>query len=303
MKALRRAFTLVELTFVIMVFGIIAAIASEVYVKIYENYLVSRVMNSLQTKTELALEQIAKRLQYRIKSATIGTKSDLSAFIPAADPSLNENYRILEWIGYEEIGFKGITNFDTTLNYHAPIWSGFLDVDDSNSTYLSTPGSNLGLEDSIIKILSNNNSSIADAAVVFPESGGDFNISQFGWYSSESDYVIDISPNGATAFDIVDTVQPSEIYERYKLVWSAYAIAPDPLTCTNDCSLSLYWNYQPWKNEKFSDTGKNILKSLLVENVTTFKFKQDGDVMRIKLCVKGQVVDKNVSVCKEKVVF
>ncbi len=300
MKALRRAFTLVELVFVITIFGIIAAITVEVYAKIYENYLVSRVMNSLQTKTELALEQIAKRLQYRIKQATIATKADLSAFITASDPTLDESYKIVEWIGYDEVGLKG--GYNTVLSYFTPAWSGFIDVEDSNITHISTPGSDISLEDDIIKALSDNKADITDAAIVFPESGGDFNISRFGWYSANSDYVYDVSMQSATSFTITDTVKPNEIYERYKLVWSAYAIAPDPLNCSNDCNLSLYWNYQPWKNERF-DTATDVLKSLLIEHVTTFKFRQDGDVMRIKLCVGGKIVDKNVSVCKEKVVF
>jgi len=63
MRSLRKAFTLVEITFVILVFGIVAAIGSEIYAKLYENYMITRSINSLQTKTETALEQIAKRLQ------------------------------------------------------------------------------------------------------------------------------------------------------------------------------------------------------------------------------------------------
>ncbi len=300
MKTLRRAFTLIELTFVIMIFGIIAAISAEVYAKIYESYLLSRVMNSLQTKTELALEQISKRLQHRIKSATIATKPDFTDYISTADPSLDENYKILEWIGYDDIGLNG--SYSTTAGYYLPAWSGFIDVENSTESYLSTPGSNLIFEDSFIKTFSHDKSDFGAAAIVFPETEGGFDISGFGWYSPNSDYVFDVSLNSATALDITDAIKPNEIYERYKLVWSAYAIAPDPLSCNSDCNLSLYWNYQPWQGERFS-TANDALKATLIEHVTTFKFKQDGDVMRIKLCVKDKVVDKNISVCKEKVIF
>ncbi len=300
MKRIRDAFTLLELTFVIVIFGIVAAISAEVYAKIYENYLMSRIMNSLQTKTELALEQIAKRLQYRIKSATIATKPDLSGYISAADPALDENYKILEWIGYDAEGLNG--KFDTAANYYLPAWSGFIDVDSSSATTLSTPGSNLVVEDTIIKALSDNKATIADAAIIFPETGGEFDIAKFGWYNPNSDYVYNISPGNATSFTVTDPVQPSEIYERYKLVWTAYAVAPDPLSCSYDCNLTLYWNYQPWQGEQFNNAA-NVLSTTIIEHVTTFKFKQDGDVMRIKLCVGDKIVDKNISVCKEKVVF
>jgi len=298
-KNLRRAFTLVELVFVIMIFGIVAAIASEVYAKIYENYLLSRGTNALQTKTELALEQIAKRLQYRIKSATIATKPNTSEFVSTADPRLDENYKIIEWIGYDDEGFRG--TYDTNLNYYKPAWSGFIDVNPSTAKLLVTPGSDLNKEDDIIKSLSDDDANINVAAVIFPESEEGFDIGKFGWYGNQSDYVYDISPNGATAFRVTDVyTKPNIIFERYKLVWTAYAIAPDPLGCIQDCDLYLYWNYQPWRGGTMRDATK---KSLLAEHVTTFKFRQEGDVMRLKLCIKGKIVENNVSVCKEKVVF
>ncbi|BBG65116.1 hypothetical protein NNO_0413 [Hydrogenimonas sp.] len=301
MRYLRRAFTLVELTFVILVFGIVAAIGSEIYAKIYENYLITRSINSLQTKTEIALEQIAKRLQYRIKSSAIGVTSDLDDFITTADPRLDESYTILEWIGYDETGLRGEYD-DTTLNYFQPIWSGFIDVDNSTQTVISTPGSRLLSEWNLIDTLSHDSANIGDAAIIFPETGGDFNISRFGWYGNDSDYVFNINITSDTAFEISDPTRPTDIYERYKLVWTAFAIAPDPLDCQNNCDLVLYWNYQPWKGERF-DTAQNVFKNLLLQNVTTFKFKQDGDVMRIKLCAGEKIIDNNISVCKEKVVF
>ncbi len=300
MKLVRRAFTLVELVFVIMVFGIIAAIGSEVYVKIYENYLITRSMNSLQTKTETALEQIAKRLQYRIKSSVIGVRSDLSTFIAASDPDMDDNYTILEWIGYDETGLKGV--YDPAMNYFVPGWSGFIDLEFSSGIVLSTPGSRLLSLDNIIKKLSDNNSTIADAAIIFPDTWGDFNISKYGWHGNSSDYDYNVSVIDDTHLQITDLNPPAEIYERYKLVWTAFAIAPDPINCKRECDLVLYWNYQPWHGEQF-DTAPNVFKNLLVENVTTFKFRQDGDVMRIKLCAGERVVDNNISVCKEKVVF
>ncbi len=302
MKKFRYAFTMVELVAVIVIFGIIAAIGSEIYVKIYENYMVSRVMNTLQTKTELALEQIAKRLQYRIKDATIARKPppNLNEIISTADPDLDDSYKILEWIGYDDTGLKG--SYNTTINFYTPAWSGFIDVDDSNATYLSTPGSDLDQENAIIQAVSHGGSTIADAGIVFIGVEGDYNVSKYGWSpSTNSDYVYDIAEHNQTTLLVTDTQGPKEIYERYKLAWTAYAIAPDPLTCNFDCNLSLYENYQPWRGEAFDNA--NTSKYLLLEHVTTFKFKQDGDVIRIKLCVNDKIVDKNVSICKEKVVF
>ena len=308
MKPLRHAFTLVELVAVIVIFGIVAAIGSEIYVKIYENYMVSRVMNNLQTKTELALEQIAKRLQYRIKDATIARKPS-GEYISTADPSLDANYTILEWIGYDNEGLKGESNG----SMYIPAWSGFIDVEDSNATYLSTPGSNLDKEDTIIQAISHSVASITDAGIIFSGTSGDYNVSKYGWLQSgNSEYVYDIAEHNKTVIMITDTQKPHEIYERYKLTWTAYAIVPGPIDspnsndkykCNYNCPLYLFTNFQPWKGEDFNTTDKNVLNFLLLEHVTTFKFKQDGDILRIKLCVGDKIVDKDVSICKEKVVF
>ena len=302
MKPLRHAFTLVELVAVIVIFGIVAAIGSEIYVKIYENYMVSRVMNNLQTKTELALEQIARRLQYRIKSATIARKPppNQHIIISTADPSLDDSYKILEWIGYDNEGLKGYFNG----SMYTPAWSAFIDVDDSNSTYLSTPGSNLDNEDAIIKAVSYNTSDINNSGVILTGASGAFDIAEYGWDpSASSNNVYDIAEFNSTMFLVTDAQKPQEVYERYKLVWSAFAIAPDPLTCNDDCNLSFYENYQPWKGEAFFDNNIGVMKFLLLEHVTTFKFKQDGDIIRLKLCVRDKIVNNDVSICKEKVVF
>jgi hypothetical protein len=61
---------------VIVIFGIIATIGAEIISKMYLNYVQARVVNYLQTQSEITLEQVAKRLQYRIKD-TIIAKKDL----------------------------------------------------------------------------------------------------------------------------------------------------------------------------------------------------------------------------------
>ncbi|MCK9546828.1 MAG: type II secretion system GspH family protein, partial [Sulfurospirillaceae bacterium] len=61
----KSGFTMVELVMVIIVLGIVASIGADIISNLYTNYLRTRAVNRLQTQTEIALEQIAKRLQYR----------------------------------------------------------------------------------------------------------------------------------------------------------------------------------------------------------------------------------------------
>jgi prepilin-type N-terminal cleavage/methylation domain-containing protein len=310
MKTLRRAFTMIELIMVILIFGIIAMIGADVFVKIYDNYIIARTMNTLQTKTELALEQVARRLQYRIKDSIIARKdANLTDYRFLADA--DDTYHVLEWIGYADEALKG--QWDGAKN--APGWSGFIDLDSPNTdkTGISSPGSRFDFANTIIKSLSENSVSLEGtvdhAAIVMDGHVGDYNVSSYGWYPwHDNNYALRVTCDGGsctgsglTQLDFVDTNSTKEIYEHYKLAWSAYAIAPQcPTGVTDDCNLTLYYNYQPWERERYDQDANS---TLLIEHVSTFKFNQMGDSIRLKLCVGEHFYDKNISFCKEKVVF
>ena len=97
-----------------------------------------------------------------------------------------------------------------------------------------------------------------------------------------------------------DPTKPKIITERYKLSWTAYAIAPEDIDGDGIFDLVLYSNYQPWNGESLFD-GK---KHTLMKNVSVFKFSENGGVIRFKLCTVEPIsTDSNISTCKEKVVI
>lgn len=303
MRTLRKAFTMIELIMVIVIFGIISMIGADIFVKIYDNYILARTMNTLQTKTELALEQVAKRLQYRIKDSTIarlGPSSTKYVFLADA----NSSYEVLEWIGAADAAQKGM--WDGTVN--APGWSGFIDLDSPNTGRgsISSPGSRFDFADTIIRNLSDNQVKLdgtADwPAVVMDGHVGDYNVSSYGWYPyADSDYALKVKMASNTRLDFNDTASEKEIYEHYKLAWSAYALVPQcPAGITDDCNLTLFYNYRPWEKERLD---QNASSSILAEHITTFRFIQMGDSIRLKLCIGENIYDNNISYCKEKVVF
>ncbi len=301
---------MVELVMVIVIFGIIAMISADIFVKIYDSYILTRSMNNLQSKTELALDQIARRLQYRIKDSTIARKEvDGTDYLFLADA--DDSYHILEWIGYANEAYKG--KWDGTKN--TPGWSGFIDLDNANTdkSGVSSPGSRFDFANSIINSLSKNSVSLdgsADhTAIVMDGHVGDYNVSSYGWYPwHDNNYALRVkchggacSGSGLMQLDFIDTNSSKEIYEHYKLAWSAYAIAPEcPTGVTDDCNLTLYYNYRPWERQRCDQDANH---TLLVEHVTTFKFNQMGDSIRLKICIGENIYDKNISFCKEKVVF
>ena len=69
-----------------------------------------------------------------------------------------------------------------------------------------------------------------------------------------------------------------------------------------DFNLTLVRNYFPWKNEEYIDGNK----SLLASHVTQFKFREDGGVLRLFICIQSpevKIEDNNLTICKERIVF
>lgn len=230
----RRAFTMMELIFVIVIIGIIAKFGVEMLVKAYDNYLFSTVQNRLEQSTSFALQEIANRLSYRIKPSVIVRDKSNANFtsnytsLANANPSLGSN-AILEWIGYDDAGFKGSYNG----SWNAPDWSGFIDVDNPahTSSILISPETNTTAENNVIQALSAGSADINDSAIYFI--GSNFNIKGFGWGGAITNQQEAMHPieSNATNIDILQSKYPypndfngTDVYEFYQLAWSAYAL-------------------------------------------------------------------------------
>ena len=146
---MKRAFTLLELVVVIVVLGIIAMMSFNAIMNIYSNYFQTKTVNELETQTEIALEQISKRLEHRIKPSVIARKTD-GAFLALNDSGVNldAKYEILEFIPYAYEIFNDVISLDA--NDHvieqggkAGRYSGYVDLAKSSpATGLISPGSN-----------------------------------------------------------------------------------------------------------------------------------------------------------------
>ena len=92
-----------------------------------------------------------------------------------------------------------------------------------------------------------------------------------------------------------------DMYEYYKLAWSAYAIGfSDYNETTHMGTLTLWYNYQPWEGEKYSDGNSTIL----MDGVSTFRFRSIGSVIEVQVCTKSNLIQGDeYSICKEKTVL
>ena len=293
---MRKGFTLIEMIFVIIIFGILSKFGAELLYKIYENYVYSNTFNRLQNQSEMAAKQIANRMQYRIKDSTIARDAIGGTIEPIGDNSGNE--KVIEWISVDIDGWRGTAGT-------APDWSGFIDLRASTAAALVSPATVLGVA-----------GVVQDRGLFFI--GSDVNLSGgFGWDGTN---LKGVAP-GNTSMKVVDVQGTtitlagggnflnSDVYEYYQLATSAYALSLEPDgTRTqygiSDQKLVLYSGYRPWLGEKAEDA--NTIKNILVQHVKSFKFTSMGDILVVQVCLDDANVtmDKGgYAVCKEKVIF
>ena len=226
----RKAFTMLELIFVIVVIGIIAKFGVEFLIQAYDGYIFSTVQNRLQSQTEIALEQVTNRLQYRIKSSVI-VRDNNGTFNNNFRSLLNANDRpeetILEWVGYDIDGIRG--DWNGTMN--VPTWSGFIDLDNNNSSTsrLVSLGTDTTNMNTMIGTLSYGLNSVNNGAIFF--TGANTNIDGYGWGGAINDQNQTMHPiQTSTSVDYLASNVATgdfaghDIYEFYKFSWTAYAL-------------------------------------------------------------------------------
>lgn len=316
------AFTMIELVMVIVVFGIVASIGAEIVASLYNNYLRTRAINHLQTQTEITLEQIAKRLQYRIKDSVRASNDGGVNWVSL--PNASTGYNIIEWVGISNESFLGAWDGTSAI---VPGWTGLIDMD-SNETNLSnrtleTPGSRLDFARETILALTDYSNGSIDMntingklpALIFKGAKSatatlTYNVNHY-YTQGTNNYTVRVGKSTGvnTRFVIPNDDNLTDfngdgfgdVFEQYYLAHTAYALVPEGTA--NDFNLTLRFNYQPWNGENYD--AADTPRSVLAENVSTFRIRQEGDVVRIKLCIHDNNRSGNFdfSACKEKVIY
>ena len=322
---MKKAFTLLELVVVIVVLGIIAMMSFNAIMNIYSNYFQTKTVNELETQTEIALEQISKRLEHRIKPSVIARKPS-GEFLALNDSGVNldAKYEILEFIPYAYEIFNDVISLDANDNVieqggKAGRYSGYADLAKSSpATGLISPGSNFttGVVETIKDLTCRDeirNATCVDFAkkdggVVAIFSDVYYNVqSSFGYSNGTVPVSLDIAKVGVKSTD-GDTLEISgfggkQISEQYHLAYTANAIVPeqsaDPKDAANGVfDLNLYYDYRPWMGEKYKPNGE---KATLAKNVTRFVFTEKNGVIVLKLCMRAK--NSEITICKSKAVY
>jgi len=307
---MKKAFSLIEVIFVLVILGIVASISSQIIVQVYENYITQRAVYNVSTKTELAINQIVNRLTYSVMDSAIAkdpadttnyTDPTSYRLLINLDSSSDSDLVVLEWVGYDNDSFSAEA---------APYWSGVANYEDANKSVFKTPASNLNDVNTIINNLSNTQVKLTDdgqhPAVIFqPRTGSGDKVDGecMGLVNNDSSCIYAVSENNATSFNFDDTAKPKIISERYQLAWSAYALVP-VLKTNGLYDLNLHYNYQPWLGAAEQYNSPNTSVSTLISNISVFKFTQSGGIIQLKLCATENIgQDFNISTCKEKAII
>lgn len=268
-KRLSPAFSMIELVFVITILGIVASIGAEMIAKVYESYIVQRAEHRATMKTELAATQIANRLSFAIPGTVVRRITTTGAIedindAMTLDPTGN-SYTVLQWVASDSDSFNAYDNINQKVG-----WSGFCDIDISTTDTLETPGSDLSMTNTIKQNLGSAN----NFAVYFP-------YDTTAYFGSGTTNTITLDNNA------------SHIVEQYKLAWTSYALV------VTGGDLYLHYNFAPIRGINVGNT-----RSLIMKNISTFKFKGAGRTIRFKICKEERIGDDlNISACKEKAVF
>ncbi|WP_033915583.1 prepilin-type N-terminal cleavage/methylation domain-containing protein [Campylobacter sputorum] len=312
---MKKAFTLVEVIFVIVIMAILALISSDLLANIYKNYIHTRSINELEYKTDIALEQISKRLSHRLKGSEIARLVDsnndkfTNTILSIKDnrPEDDKKYA-LEWISksYE-------TQILTDQKDNKVGWSGIADLNFTkptalNETTFTSPGSKF--DETFKNTLKN----------VYSDKFGIFFITNqksdikkdFGYINNSHNKIASgkIKDDNNITIKIPDGMQ--EVSDVYYLLNTAYAVVPmnkkdygeknkNKKSGENIFDLYLYYGYQPWEGENYTN-GK---KSLLAQDVSLFRFTQtQSGVIVMKLCMRALDTDEiDFTVCKTKAVY
>jgi len=324
----KKGFTLIEMIMVIVIAGILS-IGTFISLKhIYLRAAKSKAINELsQTSTQVSA-QIASLLHDRVPSSVIGYDVVKKEFYPVTDVS---DASILEWISTAREAFL-----------HRD-YSGFVDMNDSVATsdMLKSPDTDVNAISQTIQKKFDTTLDIYDndlVGIVFAgafDNGNlilsdDFNDS-FGWHGNSTNAIYNIKST-SSGDELYLKSHPNEIYEKYYLVDSAYAIARgedlDRNTIESNChydlsfikdegdfnnTLFLFYNYRPWKKETFcgdpnlfGTESKEGNVTVLATNVAGFRVNVVNSGLQFSITFKKDISsDKKhtVTVSKQKVVF
>ena len=328
----KKAFTLIELIFVIVILGLIAVGSFKAISMLYQRYYQINTITHFSMTSQILTNQLSQILYYRVPITAIGYNPENGDFKPLKEA--NSSYKIVEWIS-DAFNAKYHIGKDLNKGY-----SGFIDLDGSDRNTLTLLAKDFNITD-----VNNTENAIFNAnrdlnntvAIIFAgafdegEAGSDYNDS-FGWHGHDHNKTFTInqfnSLNNDALIRMNDEIIGNKIYSKYYLVDSAWALARGAdINQSADCikkfgmnqnskelnnTLFLFYDYRPWLKDTFcadphvENDNLNGKVLILAKDVTAFRIKSvnyhiELKIQQSKALYRGS--DKNITITKQKVAF
>lgn len=312
--AIKKGFTLIEMIVTIVILAVLSAGTLVSLEHLYLRSAKSKAFSDLSFGSQTIVDQIAALMYDRVPSSVIGFNPAQSHF--ESIYAIDGNFKVLEWIATANESLK------------MGFYSGFVDMDASDrlSLSLSSPGiDQTSLNALMVEKFGSGDTSIMglifagsfdDAAMYASQ---DFNTT-FGWHGNLASKVIGFTPQADG--NITLSTSPTEIYEKYYLVDTAYALARGAdvnvtaAACgftspVNANTLLLFYDFRPWRGETFCADASGLggarrgKVTILSHDASGFQAGViNGSIyfnLTLEKAIRGS--DNTVSISKQKAVY
>ncbi len=302
---MKKAFTLIELVIAITITAILASIGTEIISTVYQNYIQTRSITKLEAQTELAITQISKRLQYRIKQTLVGYKNGeykdmINCEADCGIAWYMQSYESRRLGEVNKTGWSGVINKATIAGDEINLSLGYND----------DKVQNLEKVKEIIKSITSSKEEVSETnpvALIFKQSEDKAKENYYDGNTPKKVYKAYFSDNNIIIkIDKKNKNKDDKLEDLYYLSHTINRIYID-----KSGDLILETNFLPWDD-------KNKISKKIAQNVTTLRFTNfanENDIassngLILKICIKDPNLkvgkkenDQHLEVCKVKAII
>ncbi|OHD90382.1 type II secretion system protein [Sulfuricurvum sp. RIFCSPLOWO2_12_FULL_43_24] len=304
-QRVRKAFTMIELLFVIVILGIVGGFALEAVRQYYEGIFRTQEYTKRVAEADQILEQLSKYFENAISSSIVNLDINPGTVACYGPPTTSASDFTVAFVGVDVDSMRGISGNRPGWSEEVQLVAGSNDINGSDANYT--------MANNIISLLGT--STLRGSALYDSES-----------IDSNACVRFNFAGEGKVGFHKLDGVNPNPMANgllrlnndnnathghRKYLLRTGYAFRVD-----DNGSFWMYSNFRPWVDEHFSASGKinllgqNVAHFYADYNATDFmnnpSVSDRGLVWRLKVCMRG--LDTNLStsdtesqgICRER---
>jgi len=296
----RKAFTMVELLFVIVIIGIVGGLALEVLRQYYDGIYRMGEYSKRVARADHILEQVSKYFENGISASIIRLDQNNAPFGTVCNgvPVNNDaNDYTIAFVAVDNDGLRGFWN--GALGRWVPGWTS--DVLSGGNTLLSTDSNYTAVN------------VVAGDAIFRTEGLGEGvdECHRFGWVGAANTnevYSVINAVTSDTQLALNNMLSVSGQASRAYLLRTAYAFR------ARNGAFNMYTGFEPWNNEQYNGATPRLLAdgvthfTILYDNQNTMMNSNVGNIYTLKICLQG--LDENLidsplpenQICRERMV-